>query len=92
MPPGRVARRLNHRGPMVTKDGKNAVTIVWKNASAEDTVRLIVDGAQGAVVEQSVNGLQAGQEREVRFEDVRLKKGQHQLVARIDAGAKVTES
>ena len=68
------------------------MTIVLKNAGSEDAVRLIVDGAQGSAVEQSVKGLEAGQEREVRFDDARLKKGQHQLVARVDAGAKVTES
>jgi hypothetical protein len=69
------------------KDGKNAVVVAVKNAGAEEaksvSVRLVVDDAQGAAIEQSVASLAAGQEREVRFEDVRLKKGEHQIAASV---------
>jgi hypothetical protein len=69
------------------KDGKNAVVVAVKNAGAEEakgfSVRLVVDDAQGAAIEQSVVSLAAGQEREVRFEEVRLKKGEHQIAASV---------
>jgi hypothetical protein len=69
------------------KDGKNDVAVVVKNAGTADardvSVRLVVDDAQGAALEQSVKGLGAGQERQVRFEDVRLKKGEHQITASV---------
>jgi hypothetical protein len=78
------------------KDGKNAVTVVVKNVGAADakdvSVRLIVDDAQGAAVEQTVKSLDAGQEREVRFEGVRLKKGEHTLAATTDPKSTVAES
>jgi hypothetical protein len=77
------------------KDGKNAVTVVVKNGGTTDAggfaVRLVVDDAQGAAVEQSVSGLEAGQEREVRFDDVRLKKGEHKLTATVDPKSSITE-
>jgi hypothetical protein len=68
------------------KDGKNGVTVVVKNAGKGDAdsfaVRLGADG--GDIGEQTVSGLEAGQEREVRFDDVRLKKGEHQLTVTVD--------
>jgi len=76
------------------KDGKNAVAVVVKNAGAADVegfaVRLAVDG--GEALEESVDGLEAGKEREVRFGDVRLKKGEHQLAATADPKNTVAES
>jgi hypothetical protein len=69
------------------KVGKNSVTVAFKNTSsarADGTVvRLRVDDSTADVLEQSVPGLEIGQEREVRFGDVRLKKGEHQLVATV---------
>jgi len=65
------------------KDGKNRVAVVAKNPGTADAgsfaLRLTVDGAQ--VAEQAVTGLEVAKEREVRFEDVRLKKGEHTLLA-----------
>lgn len=65
------------------RDGKNAGT-----AEADDVaVRLAADGAEAGT--QAVKGLEAGKEREVRFEGVRLKKGEHTLTATLKAtGAK----
>ena len=71
-------------------DGKNACTnlvvVVVKNAGTADvgdfTLHLLEDGDR--VVEQSITGLEAGQERRVRFDDVRLKKGTHTVAAVAD--------
>jgi hypothetical protein len=69
------------------KEGANNVSVLVKNqgkAKADGfTVRLAVDGAKDGS-EQSIKGLDAGQEREVKFGDVKLKKGQHTLVATVD--------
>lgn len=68
------------------KDGKNAVSVVVKNAGADKrgafAVQLKADGEQ--VAERAVSGLEAGQMREVRFDEVRLNKGQHKLTASVD--------
>jgi hypothetical protein len=76
------------------KDGKNAVAVLVKNGGDEKAgafaVRLEADGEQ--VAEQGVSGLEAGQEREVRFDGVQLKKGEHTLAATLDAKNTVAES
>ncbi|HZO32579.1 MAG TPA: CARDB domain-containing protein [Chloroflexota bacterium] len=76
------------------KDGKNTVAVVVKNAGSEKVgafaVRLDADGDELSV--ESVDGLEAGKEREVRFEDVKLKKGEHKLTASVDAKTTVAES
>lgn len=76
------------------KDGRNTVAVVVKNGGDAESdpfaVRLIADGDDAN--QQSVSGLGAGQEREVRFDDVRLKKGEHTLAAIADAKASVDES
>ena len=41
---------------------------------------------------RSGDGLEAGKEREVRFDDVRLKKGERTLTALVDAKGAVAES
>jgi hypothetical protein len=91
------AVRVNGRvpdGKDDCKDGKNAVTVVVKNtgtANAESfAVRLDVDG--DAAGDESMDVLEAGKEREVRFGDVRLKKGDHKLVATADPKNTVAES
>jgi hypothetical protein len=75
------------------KDGKNAVTVVVKYGGTGDAgsfgVRLAVDGDDR---DATVDGLDAGQEREVRFDDVRLKKGEHTLEAVADPRRAVDES
>jgi hypothetical protein len=78
------------------KDGKNAVAVVVTNGGPADAesfvVRLVVDDAQGDAVEQSVSGLGAGKEREVRFGEVRLKKGEHRLAVTLDPKHTLAES
>ena len=76
------------------KDGKNAVTIVLKNAGSGKAstfaVRLTLDGDE--VDSAQVDGLDAGKEREVSFGEVRLKKGSHKLAATVDAKNTVAEA
>jgi hypothetical protein len=78
------------------KDGKNSVTVVVENTGTADAddfvVRLAVDTSGDSVKEKTVSGLKAGQEREVNFGDVRLKKGPHTLTATADAEEQVAES
>ena len=52
-------------------------------------MRLAVNGEQ--VAEQSVTGLEAGKEQEVRFDEVRSKKGAQTLTAIADAKQTVDE-
>jgi len=77
------------------KDGKNAVTVVVRNGGTADAgsfaVRLVDDGGDDEQ-ERTVPGLGAGQEREVRFGDVRLKKGERALSTTVDAKEVVAES
>ena len=54
------------------------------------TVRLSVDGDPAG--EMSVDALQAGQERQVSFNGVDLKKGSHTLTARVDSKGGVAET
>jgi subtilase family serine protease len=42
--------------------------------------------------EVTVDGLQAGQEWKVRFNGVSLKKGSHELTARVDSKSGVSET
>jgi hypothetical protein len=76
------------------RDGTNDVTVTVKNTGAAKAggflVRLTPDDENA--VEQSVNGLDAGKEREVRFENVRLKKGEHTLTLTVDSKGAVAES
>jgi len=53
-------------------------------------VRLAVDGDE--TLEETVDGLEAGKEREVKFGDVKLKKGERQLAAMVDSKSTVAES
>jgi hypothetical protein len=76
------------------KDGKTDVSVTVKNAGTADAegfvLALAVDG--GDAIEQSVSGLEAGKEREVTFEDVKLKKGERKLAATADAKNALAES
>lgn len=78
------------------KDGKSGISAIVRNSGVRDAdtflVRLVVDGNQGEAVERSVGGLKDGKEQEVRFGDVRLKKGDHALVVTVDQKNGVTES
>ena len=98
------AIKVNGREPDGKKDcedGKNDVTVVVKNAGTDKAgafdVQLVVDPVEKEAFRQlalveSVSGVEAGQEQEVRFEDVRLKKGQRTLAARADFKSTVAES
>jgi len=90
------AIRVNGQVPDGTNDckaGTNDLAVVVKNIGKGDavscSVRLTVDGDD---VDASVAGLSAGQEQEVRFDDVRLKKGEHKLVALVDPEHAVHDS
>ena len=91
------AIRVNGRvpdGKVDCKDGKNDVAVVVKNVGTADAesfvVRLAVDAAEAGA--ESVADLEASDEREVRFEDVRLKKGEWKLAATVDSKGAVAES
>jgi hypothetical protein len=90
------AIKVNGQAPDGKDDctgGKSNVSVVVKNAGKARAeafvVSLVADG--GDAIEEAVNGLEAGKEREVKFEDVELKKGAHKLVASVDAKGTVTE-
>ena len=93
------AIRVNGRvpdGKDDCKDGKNDVAVVVKNTGTAKAgafvVRLAVDGDDDQVADKPVPGLEAGQEREVRFDGVRLEKGERKLAATADASKTVAES
>jgi hypothetical protein len=78
-------------------DGRNDVAVVVKNGgtgkAGDFVVRLVVDGDSGAAKDEEVgDGLDAGQEHEVRFDDVRLRKGERTLTAVADATKGIAES
>jgi hypothetical protein len=68
--------------------GKNTVAVAVKNAGDAKlgslVTRLVLDGAASSAQRQSVNDLGAGEVREVRFGDVRLKQGEHTLTVTLD--------
>ncbi len=76
--------------------GKNDVTVRVHNQGTANagqfTVALLVDGDQEDGGQETVQSLGSGQQRDVRFDDVRLKKGTHQLTVKVDSESKVTES
>ena len=94
------AIKINGTPPYGTDDcreGRNDVTVVIKNGATTNAgdfhVRLVVDDDQGSGKERYlVDGLEAGKEQGVRFDDVRLKKGRHSLAATADAMSGISES
>ena len=78
------------------KEGRNDVTVLVKNEGAASAdgfaVRLLVDDDQAEAEEKTVSGLDAGKEQEVRFDDVRLRKGERTLTVATDAKNAVSES
>ena len=78
-------------------DGKNEVTVVVKNQGASKAgdfvVRLVVDGDDGDASEKEVaDGLDAGEEVQLKFGDVRLKEGRRVLAATADPTTGIAES
>ena len=74
--------------------GLNTVTVVVQNrgrgTAGSFTVGLTADGDPAGEV--TVDQLQAGQERQVTFNKVNLKKGSHSLNARVDSKSGVAET
>jgi hypothetical protein len=87
-------RGSNASGNNDCDPGANTVTVAIQNRGTGSvgsfTVRLTVDGDPAG--EQTVDGLQAGQERQVTFNGVDLKKGSHTLTARVDSKSGVAET
>jgi hypothetical protein len=81
-------------GKDACKPGKSTVTVMVKNGGKDTaglfTTRLSVDGVD--VAEQSAVDLPAGQEQEVHFVGVQLKKGDHKLTALADVNRQVFET
>lgn len=76
--------------------GKNDVTVQIKNVGTADAsgfnVILLVDGDQDDGGTKAVEFLGKGQHMDVIFDDVKLKKGLHQLQVRVDPEGKIAES
>jgi subtilase family serine protease len=82
-------------GPSDCDPGKNDVTVIVKNegtgASGSFVVRVHMDDDDDEV-EEVVAALDPGKELELRFDDVRLKKGERKLTATADAKKAIAES
>jgi hypothetical protein len=78
------------------KPGKSDVLVQIKNQGDADAagfaLSLLVGDDEDEVVKRSLTALAKGQQREVVFEDVKLKKGSHQLTVLVDVEDKVAES
>lgn len=76
--------------------GGNDVLVTIKNqataATGEFTVRMIVDGHDSDAVDQSVPSLAGGASTEIRFENLKLKKGEHTVGVTADAKNGITET
>jgi len=74
----------------------NEIAVVVENEGTGTTVsfvvRRVVDGEDDEAKKQTVAGLDAGKELEVRFEDVRPRRGLRDIAAGVDAGKAVAES
>jgi len=55
-------------------------------------VRLQVGDDEDEAKEKSITELGAGKEQEVRFDDMRLKKGRQQLTATVDSKKSIAEA
>jgi subtilase family serine protease len=77
------------------KDGKNTLAVRVKNSGEADagtfTVWVSETTADVELGKREVAGLKAGQEQELRFEDVKLKKGPHTIAALADLNNRVSE-
>lgn len=88
------------RGDNDCDPGQNDVTVAIKNDGAAAAMNFIVrvlvdpedDDAEERTLEKSVLTLDPGNDLDVRFDDVRLKKGEHTLAATVDARKTIAES
>jgi hypothetical protein len=91
-----VAASIQLKGANDCKSGKNDVVVQIKNQGAADAtgfrLNLLVGDDEDDVEQRSITSLDSGKQSEVVFEDVKLKKGTHQLSVIVDAEDKVTES
>jgi hypothetical protein len=78
------------------KKGKNDVAVTVRNGGSARAgtfaVRLVIDGEDEKAKSRDVAELDAGQEREIRFDNVRLGKGARHLTAQADLRQAVAES
>jgi hypothetical protein len=73
--------------------GKNEVTIVIKNGGAGESGSFAVRfGVDGNELDETVENVRAGEEREIVFENLQWKKGEHTLRVTVDAERAVDES
>jgi hypothetical protein len=90
------AIKVNGRVPDGKDDctaGKNSVTVAVKNEGTHGAGDFVVRlGVDETVRDEMVNGLEAGQEREIRFDNVRLKQGDHTLSVTVDGKEEAKES
>ena len=90
------AIKVNGQAPDGKNDcmiSQNDLTVVVKNGGKGDAgsfaVRLTVDGDD---LDATVESVRAGEEREVAFDKVQLKKGEHSLKAVADPDHALAES
>lgn len=76
--------------------GRNDVTVRVNNQGTANagqfTVVLLVDGDQEDGGQETVQSLGSAQQRDVQFDDVRLRKGTHQLTVKVDSENRIGES
>lgn len=76
--------------------GRNDVMVQVRNQGGADAgsfaVVLLVDGDQDDGGKETVQSLDRGQQTDVRFDEVRLSKGTHELTAKVDAEGRIAES
>jgi hypothetical protein len=98
--PGPTQPDLWARGLLVGSDGckagRNDVTVLVKNEGASTTssfvVRLVIDDEDDDEShEKTVTALDAGKELEVKFEDVRARRGLREFEATVDARKTIAE-
>jgi hypothetical protein len=76
--------------------GRNDITVVIKNQGTADVgafrVTLLVDGDEDDGDAENVSSLARGAETTVRFNNIRLQKGDNELKIRVDSEQNITES
>jgi subtilase family serine protease len=76
--------------------GDNQVTLTIKNQGSADipgfTTRLAIDSENDAAIDQSISGVAAGSSADLKFENVKMKKGEHSLSATADVRNVIAET
>jgi hypothetical protein len=93
--PGLLVRSSEAGGGDGCTAGRNDITVLVKNEGASTTtsfvVRLVVDDEDDEAREETVAGLDAGKELEVKFDNVRVRRGLHEFEATVDAKKWIAE-